>query len=348
MHDRLAFTGRCENRSDEALKNCRKGPLDGSREFQEWPPKSFGAGRGEVTAASFELTLRSLASRFDNFTFGVAVYERGLHCRALNAVLAKLSGAPVSAHLGKTIRESFGNEARNLEPAFERVWATGNSVSNFPWTVRFPARRESGPWIVNFYPIGDELGKVQLVAATFSEVPKRRSVEMQLCRLTDKLQTSNSGTGHRFGGEFTDLSTRTLELVQRSVDLLKSSLTLRCYVSEMRIEIALVSSALGLAGAREPMPVSLPTAMSGAHPAASTSPGESAAEFEPPAGCPSPRERQVLHLLADGKSNKEIGSALEISTRTVESYRARMMLKLDLHSTAALVRYAIRMHIVEA
>jgi DNA-binding CsgD family transcriptional regulator len=51
--------------------------------------------------------------------------------------------------------------------------------------------------------------------------------------------------------------------------------------------------------------------------------------------------------LADGKSSKEIGSILDISTRTVECYRARIMLKLDLHSTAALVRYAVRNNIVE-
>jgi DNA-binding NarL/FixJ family response regulator len=61
-----------------------------------------------------------------------------------------------------------------------------------------------------------------------------------------------------------------------------------------------------------------------------------------------PREIEVIRLLAQGQSNKEIGALLEISTRTVESYRARIMLKLDLHSTAALVRYAIRNKIVEA
>ena len=56
----------------------------------------------------------------------------------------------------------------------------------------------------------------------------------------------------------------------------------------------------------------------------------------------------MLRFLADGKSNKEIGFILEISTRTVECYRARIMIKLDLHSTAALVRYAIRHHSIEA
>jgi DNA-binding NarL/FixJ family response regulator len=69
---------------------------------------------------------------------------------------------------------------------------------------------------------------------------------------------------------------------------------------------------------------------------------------ELPGSCPSPRERQILCLLADGKSNKEIGIVLDISARTVECYRARIMLKLDLHSTAALVRYAIRNNIVDA
>lgn len=76
--------------------------------------------------------------------------------------------------------------------------------------------------------------------------------------------------------------------------------------------------------------------------------GRSLSWGEPTAECPSPRERQVLHLLADGKTNKEIGAVLDISKRTVESYRARIMTKLKLHSTAELVRYAVRNHIVEA
>lgn len=75
---------------------------------------------------------------------------------------------------------------------------------------------------------------------------------------------------------------------------------------------------------------------------------KSANRTELSACCPSPREREVLRFLADGKSNKEIGSILDISKRTVECYRARIMFKLDLHSTAALVRYAVRNKIVEA
>ena len=58
------------------------------------------------------------------------------------------------------------------------------------------------------------------------------------------------------------------------------------------------------------------------------------------------REQEVLRLLVEGKSSKEISSVLAIGVRTVETYRARLMLKLDANSTVDLVRYAIRSHII--
>jgi DNA-binding NarL/FixJ family response regulator len=62
----------------------------------------------------------------------------------------------------------------------------------------------------------------------------------------------------------------------------------------------------------------------------------------------SPREHEVIRLLAGSKSNKEIAAKLGISVRTVETHRARIMLKLSLHSLTELVRYAVRNHIIEA
>ncbi len=56
----------------------------------------------------------------------------------------------------------------------------------------------------------------------------------------------------------------------------------------------------------------------------------------------SSREREVLQLVAEGKSSKEIATALEISVRTAESHRSHIMEKLEIHDTAGLVRYAIR------
>ena len=60
------------------------------------------------------------------------------------------------------------------------------------------------------------------------------------------------------------------------------------------------------------------------------------------------REHEVVQLLTDGKSNKEIAVSLEISTKTVETHRANAMRKLQLHSLTELVRYAIENKIREA
>lgn len=60
----------------------------------------------------------------------------------------------------------------------------------------------------------------------------------------------------------------------------------------------------------------------------------------------SPRERQVLQLVAEGKTSKEIASLLNLTVKTAESYRTRIMEKLDIHETAGLVRYAIRRGII--
>jgi DNA-binding NarL/FixJ family response regulator len=60
------------------------------------------------------------------------------------------------------------------------------------------------------------------------------------------------------------------------------------------------------------------------------------------------RERSVVQLIAEGYTNKQIGELLHISLKTVESHRAAVMRKLNLASSAALVRYAIRNRIVEA
>jgi DNA-binding NarL/FixJ family response regulator len=59
------------------------------------------------------------------------------------------------------------------------------------------------------------------------------------------------------------------------------------------------------------------------------------------------REREIVQLLAEGKSSKEVASSLGISVKTAETHRANVMRKLELHSVSGLVRYAVRNQIVE-
>jgi DNA-binding NarL/FixJ family response regulator len=59
------------------------------------------------------------------------------------------------------------------------------------------------------------------------------------------------------------------------------------------------------------------------------------------------REREIVQLLAEGKSSKEVASSLNISVKTAETHRANIMRKLQLHTVSELVRYAVRNQIVE-
>jgi two-component system response regulator NreC len=60
----------------------------------------------------------------------------------------------------------------------------------------------------------------------------------------------------------------------------------------------------------------------------------------------SDREKEVLQLLAEGKTNKEVATVLNLSTHTVETHRTHLMQKLNLHNTAEIVLYAVRKKII--
>lgn len=79
------------------------------------------------------------------------------------------------------------------------------------------------------------------------------------------------------------------------------------------------------------------------------SPSAPAAAAAPPAAARlTPREREVLQLLAEGRSTKEIAAVLGISGKTVETHRANLMRTLGLSTIADLVRFAVRNRIIEA
>jgi DNA-binding NarL/FixJ family response regulator len=61
-----------------------------------------------------------------------------------------------------------------------------------------------------------------------------------------------------------------------------------------------------------------------------------------------PRQREIVQLIAEGKSSKEVAVALDLSVKTAETHRARIMRKLHCHSVTEVVRYAIRNDIVQA
>lgn len=72
----------------------------------------------------------------------------------------------------------------------------------------------------------------------------------------------------------------------------------------------------------------------------------SPAQHDSPRGRLTAREREIVQLLAEGKTNKEVAVCLNISIKTAETHRTNIMNKLDLHSVTELVRYAVRNNIV--
>jgi DNA-binding NarL/FixJ family response regulator len=68
---------------------------------------------------------------------------------------------------------------------------------------------------------------------------------------------------------------------------------------------------------------------------------------ERPADPLTDREREVLQLVAEGKTSKQIAKLLGVTPKTAESHRARIMTKLEIHETAGLVRYAIRQGLIQ-
>jgi DNA-binding NarL/FixJ family response regulator len=72
------------------------------------------------------------------------------------------------------------------------------------------------------------------------------------------------------------------------------------------------------------------------------------AENDVPSSRLTPRQREIVQLLAEGKSSKEVAVALNLSVKTAETHRANIMRRLNCHSVSELVRYAIRNNIIQA
>lgn len=286
-----------------------------------------------------------LSALFKSSTVGVAICDRQLRYRAVNDALASMNGIPAEKHLGKTIHAVLGRAAAKIQPVFEQVFATGQPLSNFELTAELPSRRGIGHWNESYFPIKDHAGRVQQVGAIVFELTKRKELEAALLRLTDKLVhiTAALRTNPRTH-ESSGLGCAGLEDVCAGpVGLLESCL------SETRAVLRLLYDSPPFGAVRR-----LRVARISHAGQAEREQGHDrfsgqliADELERPSPLSS-REREVVALLAIGKTNREIGSKLLISTRTVESHRARIMLKLDLHSLSDLVLYAVRNHLIQA
>jgi PAS domain S-box-containing protein len=282
-----------------------------------------------------------LSALFRSSTVGIALFDRQFRFRAINDALASMNGVPAKAHFGKTLQAILGRASPVVQSAIQQVFSTGEPVTDYEITATLPARSDTGRWIASYFPIKDSSGEVHRAGAMVLELTKHEEIQAALSRLHQKLTSVASGLRDNLGaprpsGLGGDCADRA-SFLTRSVVLLENCLAETRAISELLHDPLPLASAGPMAAHPEPD-------LLGQRNFAALRSIEHESECLSPL---SAREREVIALLATGKTNKEIARILVISTRTVESHRARIMLKLDLHSVSDLVRYAVRSDIIQ-
>lgn len=271
-----------------------------------------------------------LPALFESPVMGVALLDGQFRFRAINGALAAMNGVPVSSHIGKKLRYVLGSSAPTVESLVRQVLETGEPIFNRDLTAKLPSREEVGHWVETYLPIRDLENRVTQVAAFVVELTGFKNFEVSLNRIMGNLLHVSAGLktelqffatrGHSSDGS-TGLLPRAIELIDHCIAYARSVSGLsHRYISAdvpgMQAGVNKADTSIKIGGEH------WRRRLSG-------------------------REHEVLKLLADCKSNKEIANEMNISVRTAETYRARVMMKLELPSIGHLIRFAVRNNIVK-
>lgn len=267
---------------------------------------------------------RLLAALSATAPMGIGVWDRRLHFRFVNDALALMNGYPATDHFGKPLDKIIGALTDKVAPTREHVLRTGEILNDVQYGGLLPTRTETGHWIETSFPFRDKRGKIVYVGAVVLEVT-------QIVRLRDAVK--------HFGAMLCDASsalhTRRFPISATLEPFLRRSILGVRAISEF-----LTPTLLGNIVASLCDPLSRIT-LDACDDQLSTTLRRT--DTSVPL---SSRQQQVLQLVTLGRCNKEIAQVLKISTRTVETHRERLMLKLGLHSVPELVRYAIRHRLI--
>jgi len=270
---------------------------------------------------------------------GVALLDSQFRFRAINEALAAMNGLPVSSHIGKKLRYALGSTAAKVEGLARQVLETGEPIFNRELTAKLPSRLEVGHWVETYLPIRDLENRVTQVAVFVVELTGLRNLEVSLNQMIGNLLHVSADlktelqffatTGHSSDGT-AGLLPRAIELIDDCIGYAKS------ITSESRRYFSADAPGLQL-DSDKAYRMAANKADSSIHGS-----GEHWRRML------SQREHEALKLLADCKSNKDIASEMNISVRTAETYRARVMMKLELRSIGHLIRFAVRNNIIKA
>jgi DNA-binding CsgD family transcriptional regulator len=273
---------------------------------------------------------------------GIAICDDQLRYVSVNQALAAMNGIPAKLHIGKTVREVIGSVASSVELMLRSVLFNGQSILNVEIRGNLPTRITEGYWIEHYFPVGYANGAVEQVGVVVVEITGLRRLENCILALvgdTPHPREQVKRLGMPYGPEkkSVGLCSGSIEAVENLIrEGLKNSPRLQPPTQPPKMADTVTHQRVLLPYAPSAAPNkpyrcnhgSTPTGSIGAKPL-------------------SPRELQVVQLLAKGNGNKEISTALNISAKTVETYRAKIMLKLQIRSLSDLVLYAARCGLVK-
>jgi PAS domain S-box-containing protein len=295
------------------------------------PSKVAIEAQGTTRGATYDLSKAGqlISAIFDSEMLAIAIFDSQLRFVSVNETLASLHGIPAKDHVGKALREVFPQASPKAEALMNHVFQTGERVLNAEIAAKLPTRDEIGHWIASFVPIKDEREQVSHVGAIAIEATQQVMLAECLRSLMHKLpqvrdQVSWAFVSSQKQGVDPSLLAQSAEKLEQCV---------RAMNELSGLVEAMTSSSVKNEGDSQQatLPYVVPTAPSEGHPK------RPAAAF----GL-TPREVEVVTLLAAGKSNKEISTLLNITVNTAETHRARIMTKLQIHSMNELVVFAIR------
>jgi DNA-binding CsgD family transcriptional regulator len=267
---------------------------------------------------------------------GLVILDAQLRFANVNGVLGAINGVAPEAHVGKTVQEVIGPLASKVEPLLRSVLVTGQSVVNAEITGELPSRDEKGYWLANYFPVHDPAGEIKHVGGLIIEITRLRKIENYIRTLMGNFP--HRGSPNAYLDLFPKIEQESVELWSGSIEMmgicmqrmLKDVHCFQPYIEFPRTR--------GL--------VQQPGELSFASPPTTNQPGVQEKSSVPigtvGANPLSPREIEIVRMLASGYGNKEISTALNITLTTVETYRARIMLKLQVHSIVELVLFAVR------
>jgi DNA-binding CsgD family transcriptional regulator len=249
---------------------------------------------------------------FHDSKIGAALFDRTRTLVAVNLALVQMNRGSIESHTGKSLRDLVDEKCCPVGAAVDSVFRTAETV-HIQFTAKLATRDDEAEFSITFYPIMKDSLEVGLVAGLVVENAKRseekaHAIDPSLLLRVAALSEQCNEAILTFTAEY-----------QRSFE-----------------GAAIVSSV-----SKHSRQLGLPLNEN-------TKPDGLTDTDELALSTIAPREKEVIRWVALGKSNKEIADFMGLVETTVETYRARVMMKLRYHSAIDLVRFAIRTKIIDA